>query len=83
MGWIGLIACAISAVVFYKTGPSGWAIFGLVLAIANGWSLGIMSNYGNQMTVSNDPGERVAITVNMLASLVGVVLLIAALVTGC
>jgi hypothetical protein len=74
MGILGLIACVIAAIMgFSKGSPVG--IAAVIVGVICLWSLGVMSNYPKEQPVS-DPGERVAVTVNILSSIAGFILLI-------
>lgn len=71
---LGWVLFGVSAFAAFSWG--NW--FAIGNAIANFWSLGVMNNYDPSTPVRSD-GERFAVLVNIATSLLGVVLLIAAL----
>ena len=78
MGWFSFIICGIATYLAFKTN-SAISIFALINAIANFWSFGIMHNYGGHIGVGGNY-ERFVITLNMITTIVGIILLIIVLI---
>ncbi len=81
MGALSLVVCIAATIVLFGV-SRGLGAFALIVTILNFWSLGIMRNFGGYGGVSGRY-ERLVITVNMLTSVTGLILLIVGFVRGC
>ncbi len=76
-GWVSVLVCGVAAYLMFNI-SKGAGIFALVVLGVNFWSLGIIHNYGPGQV--RDNYERFVVTLNMLSTIVGVILLVVALV---
>ncbi len=75
MGWLTFAACAYAAVRLLG-GHSALGWVAAIVAVLNLWSFGVMANYRNERPSVDSAIQRTWITVNLLTSIAGVVLLI-------
>jgi hypothetical protein len=77
----GRPVCIAATVALYRV-SSALGTLALIVTLVNFWSLGVMHNYRNEPGVSGGY-ERFVISVNMITSVTGLVLLILGLIRGC